>query len=144
MAAVTNKTAKPLSIPLPRGKTLHLGPRKSGQISAHDLEHPALRKLVDAGAIEIVAEDSGSGGGAGGGAEGAPACGSRSPRLQFVRGRAQRASRRRCPARSRPRRSVFCPLLPTLGRGQTAGQRITTMAAHGSPARVSARSRSRL
>jgi len=65
MAAVTNKTAKPLSIPLPRGKTLHLGPRKSGQISAHDLEHPALRKLVDAGAIEIVAEDSGSGGGGG-------------------------------------------------------------------------------
>ncbi len=65
MAAVTNKTAKPLSIPLPRGKTLHLGPRKSGQISSHDLEHPALRKLVDAGAIEIVAEDSGSGGGGG-------------------------------------------------------------------------------
>src|SRR2546428_486647 len=65
MAAVTNKTAKPLSIPLPRGKTLHLGPRKSGQISAHDLEHPALRKLVDAGAIEIVAQDPGSGGGGG-------------------------------------------------------------------------------
>ena len=65
MAAVTNKTAKPLSIPLPRGKTLHLGPQKSGQISSHDLEHPALRKLVDAGAIEIVAEDSGSSGGDG-------------------------------------------------------------------------------
>ena len=70
MAAVTNKTAKPLSIPLPRGKTLHLGPRKSGQISSHDLEHPALKRLVDAGAIEIVAEDSGSGGGDRGGTQG--------------------------------------------------------------------------
>jgi hypothetical protein len=67
MAAVTNKTGKPLSVPLPRGKTLHLGPRKSAQISSHDLDHPALRKLVDAGTIDIVAEDSGSGGGDDGG-----------------------------------------------------------------------------
>src|SRR3989442_14715486 len=70
MAAVTNKTGKPLSIPLPRGKTLHLGPRKSGQISAHDIDHPGLKKLVDAGAIEILAEDSGSTGGEGGGTQG--------------------------------------------------------------------------
>ena len=59
MPAVTNKTGKPLSISLPRGKTLHLGPRKSGQISSHDIEHPALKKLVDAGTIEI-GEESGS------------------------------------------------------------------------------------
>jgi hypothetical protein len=58
MPAVTNKTGKPLSIPLPRGKTLHLGPRKSGQISSHDIDHPALKKLVDAGTIEI-GEESG-------------------------------------------------------------------------------------
>jgi hypothetical protein len=70
MAAVTNKTGKPLSIPLPRGKTLHLGPRKSGQISSHDLEHPALKKLVDAGTIEIAPDNSGSTGGDGGGAHG--------------------------------------------------------------------------
>src|SRR2546430_3595338 len=70
MAAVTNKTGNPLSIPLPRGKTLHLGPRKSGQISAHDIDHPGLKKLVDAGAIEILAEDSGSTGGEGGGTHG--------------------------------------------------------------------------
>ena len=67
MAAVTNKTGKPLSIPLPRGKTLYLGPRKSGQISSHDLEHPALRKLVETGAIDVVAENRGESGGAGGG-----------------------------------------------------------------------------
>jgi len=70
MAAVTNKTGKPLSIALPRGKTLHLGPRKSGQISSHDIEHPSLKKLVDAGAIEIVADDLGSTAGGGGGSQG--------------------------------------------------------------------------
>ena len=70
MAAVTNKTGKPLSITLPRGKTLHLGPRKSGQISSHDIEHPSLKKLVDAGAIEIVADDLGSTAGGGGGSQG--------------------------------------------------------------------------
>ena len=74
MATVTNKTAKPLSIALPRGKTLHLGPRKSGQISSHDIEHPSLKKLVDVGAIEVVADDSGSIAGGGGGSQGrAPA-----------------------------------------------------------------------
>ena len=70
MAAVTNKTGKPLSIALPRGKTLHLGPRKSGQISSHDIEHPSLKKLVDEGAIEIVADDAGSTAGGGGGSQG--------------------------------------------------------------------------
>ena len=70
MAAVTNKTYKPLSIPLPRGKTLHLGPRKSGQISSHDIEHPALKKLVEAGTIEIVEEGSRSTAGDGGGMHG--------------------------------------------------------------------------
>ena len=76
MAAVTNKTGKPLSIPLPRGKTLHLGPRKTAQISSHDIEHPALKKLVEAGAIDMVEEGSGSPGGVGGGPHGrAPAPG---------------------------------------------------------------------
>ena len=70
MATVTNKTGKPLSIALPRGKTLHLGPRKSGQISLHDIEHPSLKKLVDEGAIEIVADESGATAGGGGGSQG--------------------------------------------------------------------------
>jgi len=41
MAAVTNKTENPLSIPLPPGETMHLGPRKSGPIFSRDIEHPA-------------------------------------------------------------------------------------------------------
>ena len=86
MAAVTNKTGKPLSIPLPRGKTLHLGPRKSGQISSHDIEHPALKNLVDAGAIEILAEDSGLIGGEGRGTHG------RAPTPGYTAGRGGRRS----------------------------------------------------
>ena len=86
MAAVTNKTGRPLSIPLPRGKTLHLGPRKSAQISAHDLEHPALKKLVEAGAIEIAPEDTGSTGGDGAGTHG------RAPMGGYTAGRGGRRS----------------------------------------------------
>ncbi len=32
---ITNNTNKPLSIPLPGGKKLFLGPRKTGQITLH-------------------------------------------------------------------------------------------------------------
>ena len=85
MATVTNKTGKPLSIPLPRGKTLHLGPRKSGQISSHDIAHPALKKLVEAGTIDLE-EGSGSTGGDGGGAHG------RGPTSGYTAGRGMRRS----------------------------------------------------
>jgi hypothetical protein len=56
MRAVTNKTNKPLAVPLPRGKILRLGPRKTGHISSDDLEHPPLKKLAAAGEIEIHEE----------------------------------------------------------------------------------------
>ena len=58
MPIVSNKTQKPLSVPLPGGKTLHLGPGKTGQISARAVEDPRLKKLVDAGEIEVVVEDA--------------------------------------------------------------------------------------
>lgn len=64
MRSVINKTRAPLSVPLPRGKKLHLGPGKTGQIASNALDHPALKKLIDAGEIEVVAENSGSGDGA--------------------------------------------------------------------------------
>lgn len=57
MTAVTNKTRRPLSVPLPGGKTLHLGPGKTGQISAKAGDDPRLKKMVEAGEIEIVNED---------------------------------------------------------------------------------------
>lgn len=53
---VTNKTQKPLSVPLPRGKVLHLGPGKSGQIASNAVEHPRLKALVESGALEILGE----------------------------------------------------------------------------------------
>ena len=51
---ITNKTQKPLSLPLPGGKRLFLGPGKTGQVSPKALEHPRLVKLLEAGDIETA------------------------------------------------------------------------------------------
>jgi hypothetical protein len=56
MTTVSNKSRKPLSVPLPGGKTLHLGPGKTGQIASKAVEHPQVKKLLDAGEIEILDE----------------------------------------------------------------------------------------
>ena len=56
MKNVSNKTQKPIKIPLSGGKFLHLGPLKSGQIADHDAERPAVLKLVKAGEIAILGE----------------------------------------------------------------------------------------
>ena len=52
---ITNKTQKPLNVPLPGGKRLFLGPGKTGQVSPKALEHPPLVKLLEAGDIETAA-----------------------------------------------------------------------------------------
>lgn len=54
MPSVSNKTHRPLSVPLPGGKSLHLGPGKSGEVAAAALGHGPLKKLAEAGDIEIV------------------------------------------------------------------------------------------
>ena len=61
MKTIKNKTNRPLRVPLPRGRTVHLGPGKSGQIATAAAEHAGLKKLVDAGEIEILEEESGPG-----------------------------------------------------------------------------------
>ena len=53
MKTVINKTNAPLKVSLPRGKALHLGPKKSGEIRDEHADHAAVKKLVDAGSIEI-------------------------------------------------------------------------------------------
>lgn len=53
MKTVVNKTRAPVKVPLPRGKFLHLGPAKTGQIADGAEEHAPLKKLVKAGKIEI-------------------------------------------------------------------------------------------
>lgn len=71
MKTIKNKTNRPLRVPLPRGKFLHLGPTKSGQITTEAVEYPNLKKLLDAGEIELLEDDAaGAGGGLGGGGAG--------------------------------------------------------------------------
>lgn len=66
---IINKTQKPLSVPLPGGKKLFLGPGKTGQVTPKALQHPALVKLIEAGDIETADEgvkrNKGIGGAAG-------------------------------------------------------------------------------
>jgi len=67
MATITNKTRKPLSIPLPGGKKLRLGPLKSGEISPKAIDHPPVQKLIEADEVEILDSEQnpkGTGGGA--------------------------------------------------------------------------------
>ena len=71
---VRNKTQKPLSVPLSRGKVLHLGPLKTGEIAFDDAERPGVKALIDSGALEVVAVGPGhaaEGRGGGGGRPGA-------------------------------------------------------------------------
>ena len=56
MKSVVNKTHGALTVPLPLGKKLHLGPNGTGQISPHDVDHPPLKKMLEAEQIEIVDE----------------------------------------------------------------------------------------
>ena len=64
MKTITNKTNKPIRIPLAGGKILHLGPLKTGQIADTAAERPAIKKLLKAGEIEILDEGQHSQGGA--------------------------------------------------------------------------------
>ena len=70
MKIIKNKTNRPLRVPLPRGKTVHLGPGKSGQVTTEAAEYAGLKKLVDAGDIELTDESEGGGAGGAGGAGG--------------------------------------------------------------------------
>jgi hypothetical protein len=60
MRTIVNKTGLPVRVPLPGGKVLHLGPKKSGQVADAAADHAGLRKLVDAGTIELQGEGDNS------------------------------------------------------------------------------------
>lgn len=53
---ITNQSKKPLSIPLPGGKKLFLGPGKSGQINWKAAERPAVKKLIESGEVKVSQE----------------------------------------------------------------------------------------
>lgn len=78
MKTIVNKTPLPLRVPLPGGKVLHLGPSKSGQVADGAVEHSGLKKLVDAGKIEVQGEGQGGATGDGGGGDSPHAPGARS------------------------------------------------------------------
>ena len=67
MKTIKNLTYRPLRIALPGGKTLHLGPAKSGKVSDAALDRPAVKKLIEAGEIEVEGSERPEGGGSGGG-----------------------------------------------------------------------------
>lgn len=75
MKDVKNKTSHPVRVPLGGGKVLHLGPRKNGQISDHAVDLPGVKKLVEAGEIEILGEGEHPDAGPGKGAESARGAG---------------------------------------------------------------------
>jgi len=56
MKSIRNKTQRPIRVPLPRGKKLHLGPGKVSEIATPAADHPPLKALVDAGDLEILAD----------------------------------------------------------------------------------------
>ena len=70
MKTIKNQTNRPLRVPLPRGKFIHLGPAKSGQISTEAAEHSGLKKLIEAGEIELFDEGAAPGEITGGGQRG--------------------------------------------------------------------------
>ena len=61
---ITNKSGKPLSIPLPGGKKLFHGPNKTGQVANKAIEHPPLAKLIESGDVETAGDGAGSKSGA--------------------------------------------------------------------------------
>jgi hypothetical protein len=74
---ITNKTRKPISVPLPGGKKLFLGPGKTGQVTFKALKHPELMKLLESGDIEGADGASKPKEGGGGGGKTASSSGTR-------------------------------------------------------------------
>lgn len=65
---IRNKTHRPLRVPLPGGKKLHLSPGGTGQVPPKADQHPPLAKLIENSEIEVVNEgpSKAKGGGSGG------------------------------------------------------------------------------
>ena len=57
MPTIHNKTKLPLTVPLPGGKKLRLGPLASGKIAPKAVEHGAVKRLVEEGKAELTVED---------------------------------------------------------------------------------------
>jgi len=59
---IQNTRNRPIRIPLPGGKVLHLNPGKIAQVSDQALNHIGLRSLIDEGLVELLGKgDHGEG-----------------------------------------------------------------------------------
>ena len=58
MRTIVNKTHRPLKVRLPQGRVLHLGPLKEGRVPPQALESPGIKKLVEAGDLEVMGSES--------------------------------------------------------------------------------------
>jgi len=67
MKTVVNRSRTPIKVHLPGGKTLHLGPGRTGQVSDAACERPSFMKLVKSGEIEVVGEGEATSSSSGGG-----------------------------------------------------------------------------
>lgn len=56
MKTIRNRTRKPIRIPLPGGRFLHLGPARTGQVTDDAVNRPTLQKLIANGDVEIVGD----------------------------------------------------------------------------------------
>ena len=56
MKEIVNKTQRPVRVPLPGGKFLHLGPAKAGQVSDQATQLPSFQRLLKEGTIELLGE----------------------------------------------------------------------------------------
>lgn len=54
MKEIRNTTTRPLRVPLPQRRTLHLNPRTTGQVPDSALEHPPFQALVEEGRVEVL------------------------------------------------------------------------------------------
>ena len=61
MKTIVNKTRRPMRIKLSQGRVLHLGPAKEGRIGVHDAARETVKRLVEAGDVELF-DDASSGG----------------------------------------------------------------------------------
>jgi hypothetical protein len=86
MKTIANKTLRPIRVPLPRGKVLHLGPHGTGQVSHKDVDHPPFVALVEEGVIEIRGDSTAAVGETAAGAAHAETHGHHPPSGPSVRG----------------------------------------------------------
>jgi len=57
MPSIQNKTKRALTVPLPGGKKLRLGPFQTGQVKPKALEHAPLKALVETGDLEVTGDN---------------------------------------------------------------------------------------